>query len=154
MKGVYAKTVDALVVEKLKKTPVKSATIYQIGGLPGHFIKEHLITLKTIMAWAKVTKTGIDFLIMGIMSFFEKEDIFDCLERLRVNKKAARVWNKLKKDTEVVVKTTSGMTGPAKVGDCLGQGTPGAGLVSQANLDHGINSYFSGCKDVMYFGET
>ena len=133
MKGVYAKTVDALVVEKLKKTPVKSAIIYQIGGLPGHLINEHLITLKTIMAWAEVTKTGIVFLIMDIMSFFEKEDIFDCLEtmkRLRVNKKAARVWYKLNKDTEVVVKTTSGMTGPAKVGDCLGQGTAGAGLVS------------------------
>ena len=157
MKEVYARTVDTLVLEKLTEPLVKSATIYQIGGLPGHSINEHLITLKTIMAWAEVTKAGIVFLIMDIRSFFDKEDIFDCLEtmeRLRVNKKAARVWYKLNKDTEVVVKTTSGMIEPAKVRDCLGQGTAGVGLVSQANLDHGLNSYFSGCKDVMYFGET
>ena len=70
MKGVYARTVDALVVDKLKEPLVKSATIYQIGGLPGHSINEHLITLKTIMAWAEVAKTGIVFLIMDIMSFF------------------------------------------------------------------------------------
>ena len=71
-----------------------------------------------------------------------------------VNQKAARVWYKLNKDTQVVVKTTCGMTETAEVGDCLGQGTAGAGLVSQAYLDHGLNSYFCGCKDVMYYGET
>ena len=32
--------------------------------------------------------------------------------------------------------------------------TAGAGLVSQANLDHRLNSFFKQCKDVMYFGET
>ena len=53
-----------------------------------------------------------------------------------------------------MVKTTCGMTETAEVGDCLGQGTAGAGLVSQANLDHGLNSYFLGCKNVMYFGVT
>ena len=141
----------------MKEPLISSATIYQIGGLPGHSINEHIITLKTIMARAESAKTGIIFMIMDIMSFFDKEDIFDCLEtmeRLQVNKKAARVWYKLNHDTEVVVKTTCGVTETAKVGDCLGQGTAGAGLVSQANLDHGLNSYFQGCKDIMIFGET
>ena len=78
MKDVLARTVDALVVEKLKEPLVNSATIYQIGGLPGHSINEHLITLKTIMAWAESKKTAIIFLIMDIMSFFDKEDIFGC----------------------------------------------------------------------------
>ena len=94
---------------------------------------------------------------MDIVSFFDKENIFDCLEtmdRLGVNQKAARVWYKLNKDTQVAVKTTCGMTETAEVGDCLGQGTAGAGLVLQANLDHGLNSYFQGCKEVMYYGET
>ena len=53
-----------------------------------------------------------------------------------------------------MVKTTCAMTETAEVGDCLGQGTAGAGVVSQDNLDHGLNSYFPGCKDVMYYGET
>ena len=47
MKGVLARTVDALVVEKLKEPLVNSATIQHIGGLPGHSISEHLITLNT-----------------------------------------------------------------------------------------------------------
>ena len=49
---------------------------------------------------------------------------------------------------------TCGETKTAYVGDCLGQGTAGAGLVSQANLDHGLNGYFKSSKDVIYFGET
>ena len=157
MKDVLARTVDALIVERMKEPLIKSATIYQIGGLPGHSINEHLITLKTIMAWAEKTGKEIVFMIMDIMSFFDKENIFDCLEtmeKLNVNEKAARVWYKLNKDSEVTVKTTGGETKTAKVGDCLGQGTAGAGLVSQANLDHGLNSYFKSCKDVMYYGET
>ena len=109
------------------------------------------------IAYSRALKTGIIFLIMDIVSFFDKENIFDCLEtmdRLGVNQKAARVWYKLNKDTQVAVKTTCGMTETAEVGDCLGQGTAGAGLVLQANLDHGLNSYFQGCKEVMYYGET
>ena len=68
-----------------------------------------------------------------------------------MNKKAARVWYKLNKDT---VKTTCGETKTAKVGDCLGQGTAGAGLVSQANLDHGLNKYYNSYMYVMNYGET
>ena len=129
MKEVLARTVDALVVDQMKETLIKSATIYQIGGLPGHSINEHLITLKTIMAWAEYKKTGIVFLIMDIVLFFYKEIFFDCLETmesLNVNQKAARVWYKLNRNTEVAVKTTCGMTKTAQVGDCLGQGTAGA----------------------------
>ena len=113
--------------------------------------------MKTLMAWAEHKGVGIIFLIMDIKSFFDKENIFDCLEtmeRLNINQKAVRVWYKLNKDTEVAVKTTCGMTKTATVGDCLGQGTAGAGLVSQANIDHGLDNYFISCKDVMMFGET
>ena len=64
MKCVLARTVDVLVVEKMKEPLIQSATIYQIGGLPGHSINEHLITLKTILHWAEFKNTGIIFLIM------------------------------------------------------------------------------------------
>ena len=76
------------------------------------------------------------------------------MEQLNVDKKATRVWFKLNQDTEVMVKTTCGATKTSKVGDCLGQGTAGDGLVSQANLDHRLNSFFKQCKYVMYFGES
>ena len=73
MKGVLARTVDALIVDQMKEQLVKSATIYQIGGLPGHSINEHLLTMKTLMAWAEHKGVGIIFLIMDIKSFFDKD---------------------------------------------------------------------------------
>ena len=44
------------------------------------------------------------------------------------------------------------MTDSAVVGDVVGQGTAGAALVSQLNLDHGLHTYFEGSKDEMYYG--
>ena len=155
MKQVLCRSIDALVVDKMRPPLINSATIYQLGGLPGHSILEHLITLKMIMARVEDIGIGIIFLIVDIMSYFDKEDIYDCLETmetLKVNKKAARLWFKLNQDTEVAVKMPCGMTETAKVGDCLAQGTSSAGLVSQANLDHGLNRYFSGSKDVLCYG--
>ena len=157
MKHVLARTVDSMIVSQMKESLISKLSIYQIGGLPGHSINEHILTIKTVLARLEECGKGLIFFVMDIVSFFDKEDIYDCLEtmeRLHVNKKAARVWYKLNRDTEVVVKTTCGVTETAQVGHCLGQGTAGAGLVSQANLDHGLNSYFQGCKDIMIFGET
>ena len=39
------------------------------------------------------------------------------------------------------------------VGDCIGQGTAGAALVSQANLDQGLMKYFGESKDELQYGE-
>ena len=38
MKDVLARTVDALVVVKMKKQLVESSSKYQVGGLPGHSV--------------------------------------------------------------------------------------------------------------------
>ena len=39
-----------------------------------------------------------------------------------------------------------------EVGDTLGQGSGGAALASQANLDKGITTMFKGSSDLMYYG--
>ena len=46
------------------------------------------------------------------------------------------------------------MTDTAIVGDVIGQGTAGAALVSQLNLDHGMNDYFGGSSDEIYYGSV
>ena len=46
------------------------------------------------------------------------------------------------------------MTDSAFVGDVIGQGTAGAALVSQLNLDFGMKNYFSGSADEMYYGNV
>ena len=40
------------------------------------------------------------------------------------------------------------------VGDCLGQGTAGAGLVSAENLDLGLQRSFNTSKNIMYYGQV
>ena len=85
---------------------------------------------------------------LDIEAFFDREDIHDVMQTLHdigVNKKAARVWFMLKGGTEVAVKTAGGMSDTAYVGDCIGQGTSGAALVSKANLDHGLMTVRTKC---------
>ena len=43
------------------------------------------------------------------------------------------------------------MTDTAEAGDLVGQGTAGAGLVSQLNLDVGLQQYFAGSGDKLYY---
>ena len=97
------------------------------------------------------------FLTMHLASFFDREDIYDCLEtmeEMKVNKKAVRIWYLLNQSTRIKVKTPCGMTDTAEVGDCLGQGTAGAGLVSAANLDRGLQKFFNKSEKVMKYGHV
>ena len=157
MKQVLARCVDSIVVRQMKQPLISKLSIYQVGGLPGHSILEHLLTIKTVMARLEEIGEGIIFLIMDIISFFDKEDIYDCLEtmeKLKINKKAVRMWYLLNRGTKIAIKTAFGMTKEAEVGDCLGQGTAGAGLVSAANLDLGLQQSFNTCEEVMHFGNV
>ena len=157
MKNVLARTVDALVVKEMKSPLISRLSIYQVGGLPGHSIAEHLLTIKTVMARMEDIGEGVLFLVMDIISFFDKEDIYDCLETMKhlgINKKAIRMWYLLNRNTKIRVKTAFGMSEEADVGDCLGQGTGGAGLVSAANLDLGLQNEFKHTSDVMYYGNV
>ena len=69
-----------------------------------------------------------------------------------MNSTAARIWFKLNQNTEIRVKTSAGVTDTAVVGDVIGQGTAGAALVSQLNLDNGMKTYFSGSGEELYYG--
>jgi hypothetical protein len=66
---------------------------------------------------------GLIITLVDIVAFFDKEDISDVMQTLNdigVNKKAARVWFKLNQGTKISVKTASGMSDTALVGDCIG----------------------------------
>ena len=72
MKEVLAQCVDALIVNMMKKPPTKNLSMYQIGGLPGHSIFEHLFTLKTVPARQEEIGKGFVFLVIDIISLFDK----------------------------------------------------------------------------------
>ena len=95
--------------------------------------------------------------LVDIVAFFDWKNIHDVMQtshEIGVEKKTARVWYKLNENTEVVVKTAGGVSETAFVGDCIGQGTAGGALVSQANLDHGLTMYFGESKEEMYYGSA
>ena len=114
MKEILARTVDSLVVRQMKQKLISNLSKYQVGSLPGHSIDEHLLTIKTVLARLEETGNGFLFLVMDIISFFDKEDMYDCLETLEsldVNKKAIRMWYLLNKNTRIKVKTALGLRG-------------------------------------------
>ena len=43
------------------------------------------------------------------------------------------------------------MSDTAYVGDCIGQGTAGGALVSQANLDCGLMEYFEDNQEEIFY---
>ena len=148
---------EALVVGKMKQVIINSSSKYQIGGQPGHATDEHIFTVKCVWARLEKENTGMIITLVDIVAFFDREDMFDVMETLHkigVNRKAARVWYQLNKDTEISVKTASGMTDTALVGDCIGQGTAGGALVSQANLDQGLMEHFENSSEEIDYGNV
>ena len=104
MKQVLARTVDAIVVTQMKQPLISKLSMYQVGGLPGHSTNEHLLTIKTVLSRLEQLGQGFIFMVMDIVSFFDKEDMFDCLttmEELDINKKAIRMWYLLNKNTKI-----------------------------------------------------
>ena len=149
------RTVEALVVNKIKSDIFSKSTMFQVGGQPGHSIEEHLFTIKSMIEWLEKKGQGMIFTLVDLVAFFDRETIHDVMSTLYdvgVNNTAARLWYKLNQDTEIRVKTSAGMTDSAFVGDVIGQGTAGAALMSQLNLEHGLKNYFSGSADEMYYG--
>ena len=100
-------------------------------------------------------KQGIIITLVDIISFFDREDIGDVLQtlfKIGVNKKAARIWFKLNEATEISVKTATGISESKVVGNVVGQGSAGAALVSQVNLDNGLMEYFEDSNDEIQYG--
>ena len=149
------RTVESLVVRKMKDDILSQSTMYQVGGQPGHSIEEHLFTIRSLMELLETRGQGMIFTLIDLVAFFDREDIYDAVSTLYetgVNSTAVRLWLKLNQNTEIRVKTSTGMTDRAVVGDVIGQGTAGAALVSQLNLDHGLHTYFGGSADEVYYG--
>ena len=139
------RTCEALATNKMKQRILEMSTKYQIGGQPGHSPDEHIYSIKSVWQVYEMMGKGLIITLVDIKAFFDKENIYDVMQNLNdigVNKKAARVWFKLNEGTEISVKTAAGISETAHVGDCIGQGTAGAALVSQVNLDQGLHQYF------------
>ena len=157
MKEYLPRTCEALVVGKMKSAIMEKSTIYQIGGQSGHSLEEHVFSLKSLIGLREHQGEGLILSLVDIIAFFDREDILDVMETLNkkeTNKKAARLWFKLNDNTEISVKTAVGVSSSADVGALVGQGSSGAAMASQAMVDQGLEEYFSGSSDEMYYGRV
>ena len=155
MKSFLPRACEAVIVNKMKDKILQSSSIYQVGGQPGHSTDECIFTVKSIIAMTEASGKSFIFSLIDIIGFFDNEqilDVMDCLDKAGVSRKAAKCWFKLNEKTEIRVNTSAGMTESAEAGDLVGQGTAGAGLVSQLNLDTGLQQYYAGSGDEMYYG--
>ena len=155
LKDWLPRTCDALVVGGMKGKVLASSTKYQIGGQEGHRSQEHLFTLKSVMALLESRGEGFIFQLYDLRKFFDSEslrDVMDTLHDIDIDAKVYRAWYKMSRNTCISVRTGTGVTAIADVGEVIGQGTVGGALASQVNIDRGIDRYFSGSCDEATYG--
>ena len=66
--------------------------------------------------------------------------------------KCYQLWYLLNKRLKISIMTGAGTTEPVEVEGVVGQGTSGASLVSQLNIENGVNSYFHGSGVKSFYG--
>ena len=125
---------------------MSGSSVYQIGGQPRHRPEELLFVLKSVIAKYRSQGKSVVVNCFDVEKYFDKEQIHDgilsCINR-GADPKAVRLWLKLNEDTRIQVKCPGiGLSDVGEVGPCLGQGTIGGALVSQAVLDDAVMEHF------------
>ena len=126
-------------------------TFYNLANRP----QQHLFVIRSIIARYRQLDKVLWLNLYDLSAFFDKEslrDIMNTLFEIEIEPKAYRTFYLLNKRTNIKIKTGCGMTDGEDVGEIIGQGSGGAALVSQVNLDHGVNDMFCGSTDEVYYG--
>ena len=148
---------EAMVVGKMKEGILSAGTKYQIGGLPNHRVEEHLVSLKAIISRSRDINGGALVKLVDIKGFFDSEylrGVMNSLNEATIPKKAYRVWFLLNSKTSISVKTPDDQTDYKEAGELCGQGSTGAALASQLDIDLGVNSYFKSSRDEIKYGKV
>ena len=118
--------VETLTADMMKDDIFKKCTKYQIGGVPGHRLEEHLVALKCIIGRYIAKGSGVIMQLVDIKKFFDKErlgTVMTSLSSANVNKKAYRCWYKLNQKTVFRVATPAGTTVSSEATDLVPQGS-------------------------------
>ena len=110
----------------------------------------HLFVLKSNIALKLKHCQGVIITLLDLIKFFDKPnlvDVCDALYTANVNKKCYGIWYKLNENTQIEVRTGSGVSARWLAGLVTGQGGGGAALASALNLDKGLQNYFNGSTD-------
>ena len=95
MKEWLPRLTEALTVNIMKDDITKSGNKYQIGGVPGHRVEEHLIVAKSIIQLYLDRGSGVILQLVDIQKFYDSEilrTVMTTLNKANVNKKAYQCW--------------------------------------------------------------
>ena len=141
------KLFEGLVVDKSKDKIISKCSKFQIGGMPHHRSQENLFSIKSMIALYSKLNLPLFLQIYDISKYFDKEilkDAMDTLYRCGVQGKLYRLWYTLYKDSQIKVKTATGMTAVRSMGENVTRGSIGGAILSSAKLDKTLQVYFSG----------
>ena len=68
------RSVESLVVNKMKDDILSKSTMYQVGGQPGHSTDEPVFTIKSLIDFLEVRGQGMIFTLMDLISFLYPEE--------------------------------------------------------------------------------
>jgi hypothetical protein len=70
MKNWLPRLTKSLTVSMMKDAIIQNGTKFQIGGIPGHRVKEHLIVVQSIIQLYIYRKSGVIIQLVDIQKFF------------------------------------------------------------------------------------
>ena len=77
MRQWRSKLLEALITEVMKDDIVNATPKMQLGGMPGAFSVQHLVTLKTWMNSKEQFKSNGIFQVFNMSKIFDKESLLD-----------------------------------------------------------------------------
>ena len=157
LKDWLPRLVESMTADLMKEDIFKGGTRYQIGGVPGHRMEEHLLAMKCIIGRYISKGKGVVLQLVDIQKFFDKErlgTIMTSLSSVQVNRKAYRCWYKLNEKTVFCVATPAGVTKSAEAHGLIPQGSGGAASASGLDIGLGLQRQFSGSTDEVSFGSV
>ena len=155
-KEYVPKLFEGIIVDKSKDKIVSTCSKFQIGGIPTHRSQEHLFCVKSVVALYSMLNINLYLQVFDLAKYFDKEilkDAMDTLYKCGIKGKLYRLWYEMYKDSQIRIKTASGLADIKPTGENVTQGSIGGAILSSANLDKTLCSYFGASDCEISYGD-
>ena len=112
--------------------------------------------MKSVLALYSMLNIPLYMAVYDLSKYFDKEilkDAMDTLYNCGVKGKLYRLWYEMYRDSQIRVKTACGLTDVRTTGENVTQGSIGGALLSSANLDKTLCTYFGGSDSEISYGD-
>ena len=126
------KMFNQIVTHVAKENIIENMSKYQIACVPNHRSSEHLFVIKSVMEYFQADGKGMILSGYDIKTYFESENIFDCMRELyesKVRGKVYRLIYEMNKQIKVKVKTPLEESDSKEAGSGPSQGNVDANCI-------------------------